>query len=175
MTKSLIDMLGLRGFVKSIRRKPSQPLGEGNTLEDIIKALQKGTGNPMLEPMLRQVLMTDAKGRVIGIEFDKAKRCAFQCGTMIGFLAGTTIKEEVMSGAIDAVMRHAKQVAMRTHKLLVEKKLIKPQASTTPPTQLHDMIKTLEQQAEAETNPATAAALRAMARNMRQDGKKQVA
>ena len=175
MAKSLIDMLGLRAFVKSIQRKPSQSLGGGSSLEYMIKALQRETGNPMLEPMLRQVLTTDAEGRVVGIDYDKAKKCAFQCGGMLGFLAGALIKEEGINKAIDAVTQYATRVAMSTHKLLVGKKLIKPQASTTPPTQLHDMIKTLEQQAEAETNPATAAALRAMARNMRQDAKKQVA
>lgn len=128
----------------------------------------------LAELILPKVLIVGDDGLTKDVNHDAAKEWAFACGHIIGLLAGFSLQEDVLDGAIDEICRAAKRQAKDSHRRLLSSGLITAEPSHQG--QLAAMIEDLEKQAAIETDLASAAALRSMAASMRRaPAKKEVA
>jgi len=115
------------------------------------------------------------------IDYQTTKAYAIACSKMIGLLAGLSLQENIVDAAIDEVLEIAKENAHTTIKILKmagfervplnegPKKPSNSQPADAQKEQVIAMAVDLENQAKNEKNPATAAALRIMAANMRRE------
>lgn len=188
-------MSSLKDFVRGIRQRHSQRAGQvkieapaGMPLGLLDQLFQKMQGQLHLEDekarlelaqlILPKVLDSDSNGHICGVKHDLLKEYAFALGHMVGLLAGLSLKEHALDGAVESVMSEAKANAHRTHEVLVRAGITKPdsgpehrqpQTQAQNVTQQLSMIADLERQAEGESDAATKAALRAMADGMRRE------
>ena len=187
-------MWDLRAFVKSILRKPSKPLGASGKAvllrkmlallkEEASKASSSDSTKQratLAELILPEVMQSDRPDNKL------AREWAFSLGQMVGFLAGLTVDDSHMDGAINKVMVEAKrnakmtaenlkQVGLKTSKTPAVSTSAKagvtlPAEPTKSPTdQRKAMVHDLETQAMLETDPAAKAALSAMAERMKKE------
>lgn len=214
MAKSPIDIMGLRSFAKHIRRKLSQPPRDQQAAEaridsstptepdllqtilDACREIAASDGNAgalarvvIAEMVLPKVFYTakgddPLKGR--RVNHKEAKAYAFACGQIAGLLAGLSLQEPAIDGALDEVLARAKEDARRTIKILNKHGFhgvplngapVKEDSGVSPAAQAKQdettaalaMIDDLERQAAAEKDLAHAAALRVMASNMKRE------
>ena len=211
MSKQRTDTGGVKGFVKRMLGRPSQAAG-GATPEQAEEALrlllklmrkQLETGGSaeagvqLCKVKLAELIFTEVVNKpptdpdklVEVIDGDKAQDWAFACAEVLGFLAGTTLAEDAIDGALDEANRVAKKSAHRASDIMhttlgpaLTGKLPTPRASKSEPTtaaskkatktsapmleQKRKMVEDLESEAvteDARGNTAAAAALRAFA------------
>lgn len=194
MKKSLTGLWGLRDFVRSIRLRRSLPAEAGKKAveregADLLKEFlalirerqhdEEATPDMVAKAKLAAIVLPEVFLPNGTLDHAAAKKWAFALGDLVGFLAGVSVQQPSMHGAIDEIARVAKILADSTHEMLEEMitraggPLGGRAAPTTPilGEQQLQMIKDLEEQATAETDPAAKAALRLMAQQMK-DGRR---
>lgn len=122
------------------------------------------------------------------INHEAVKVWAFALGQMIGYLAGISIQEDSMNGAIDEVASEAKVIAKVIHASVEQlqkgrsiedvvksvREMRHHKSDSSAPAKQEQgasMAEDLERQAEGELDPAAKAAMKAMAAQIRR-GKK---
>lgn len=113
------------------------------------------------------------------INHEEAKKWAFACGEMVGLLAGLSLQEGAINGAIAEVAIKAQSRAKDIRKNILDTGMVEtptpgaPVIGGTSPAdtanQQRHMIADLRRQAETETDLATKAALKAMADSMEKE------
>ena len=182
------DVLQL--LLKLMRRQLESSGKEGDN-----ERLYKTMLAEMIFPKVINSPPTDPKEERELVKHEEAKDWAFACAQVMGFLAGTSLQEDAIDAALNEAMRVAKATAHSTSEMIsttigpaVTGELPKPRVrkpsvgvnsnngsnkatKTSAPMleQKRRMIADLENQAELEKDPAGAAALRAMASNMKKE------
>ena len=175
------------------KQEPAAAAGNDAYLKEILQVCKEMSANQDdLAGAARAVLAEIIIPRVLGgpegqrLDHKQAKEFALACGQMVGLLAGLSLQESVINQAIDEVMLAAKANARGTVVMLKQSGFKSKPASGAPvhkPTSIApeaqakqdattaqlEMIDSLERQALGEKDPASAAALRAMASNMKRE------
>ena len=180
--------------------KPSKPVKGGKAeasnerLQVALKILREltekspGSGKvkiarlELCELILPKIMKDVNKEGTTEADFEAAKDYAFAAAQMVGILAGFTLQEAVMDGAIGECMNEAKAAAKFINEGLKKRgKFVIPEGvpdlSAKPSTSAEDasrvqqraMILDLEKQAANEKDPAMAATLRIMADRIRRE------